>query len=133
METWKPIPDYEEFYEINDLGKIRSIDRQVWVVHGTKGGRWKPVRSRIRKTTINPKNGYEYVSLNKDGSQKLFSVHRLVLVAFLGSDDGQDAMHLDNDRTNNSLSNLRWGSRSENIQQCWDEGRRDYAGCCVPR
>ena len=34
-------------------------------------------------------------------------------------------LHKDNDGTNNALSNLKWGSKSQNVQQAWDDGLMD--------
>ena len=134
METWKPIPGWLDFYEVSDQGRVKSVDRKVAVVRPESGKIWwKPVRSRILKLVTNSKNGYVYAGLRRNGKGYPYSVHRLVLEAHVGPGLGLDAMHLDNDRTNNSLENLRWGTRSENIQQCWDEERREPAGFCLPK
>jgi hypothetical protein len=49
--------------------------------------------------------------------RKNFHVHRLVLEAFVGpSPEGEEARHLDGDRTNNDLSNLCWSTRVVNAR-----------------
>jgi len=58
---------------------------------------------------------YKYVNLRKDGSRKLIRVHRLVALAFLPAVEGKAFVdHIDRDKMNNDLSNLRWVTRSEN-------------------
>lgn len=57
------------------------------------------------------------------GSRKYLRVHRLVAEAFIPNPEGYDiVMHLDNDKSNNSASNLKWGTVSENTQQAYDDG-----------
>ena len=58
---------------------------------------------------------YKYVNLQQDKSRKLIRVHRLVALAFLPTIEGKAFVdHIDRDKLNNNLSNLRWVTRSEN-------------------
>ena len=58
---------------------------------------------------------YKYVNLRKDEQRKLIRVHRLVALAFLPAVEGKAFVdHIDRDKMNNDLSNLRWVTRSEN-------------------
>jgi len=102
-ETWKPIPDYP-LYEASDLGRIRSWNQA--------SGRSKP---RIMKTPTHPKTGYSYVCIcNKNGTRQ-FTVHRLILLAFVGPcPDGLQSCHYNGNRTDNRIDNLRWDSRKNN-------------------
>ena len=105
-ETWKPISGYEGCYEVSDLGRVRSLDRQS---HGFRAG-------RMLKQNIGVGNGYLYVTLYRKPHKRRANVHTLVLEAFAGPrPDGMEACHNDGDRTNPRLSNLRWGTHSENI------------------
>jgi hypothetical protein len=107
-ETWKPIPGYEGAYEVSDLGRVRSLARVT-----DRGRRWQG-----RLLTPCPlQNGYLIVTLWRDGRQRSPLVHRLVLLAFVGEGpEGTEVRHADGSRTNNALSNLSWGTHSEN--QC---------------
>lgn len=50
-----------------------------------------------------------------DGRQSTHKVHSLVLLTFSGpKPEACEACHQDGDPTNNCLTNLYWGSRSEN-------------------
>jgi len=95
MEALK---DYEGLYLINKEGEIYSIKRK-----GTCGG-------NIKKT-LNKKNGYYYVSLNN----KTYSLHRLLAIQYIPNPEGKPTIdHIDRNRQNNSLDNLRWATHSEN-------------------
>ena len=124
METWKPVPDFEDFYEVSDRGRVRSLERKVLVTRGDTGSSyWKPVKPRVLRPLNG--NGYPHVGLHKDGRQEKHPVHVLVCRTFIGPRPKDfDVLHLDNDKWNNHVSNLKWGTRSENIQQMWDDGRR---------
>lgn len=63
---WRPIPDYEEYYEISEFGDIKNI----------KTG-------KIRSARINKKHGYIDIDLYKDGHCCWKRVHRLVAEAFI--------------------------------------------------
>lgn len=76
---------------------------------------------------VNNVNGYVYCNYIIKETQKMkhFRVHRLVAKAFVENDDpiNKDiVMHLDNDKTNNHYSNLKWGTITENTQQAFDDG-----------
>ena len=107
IESWKDIPDYEGFYEVSNMGNVRSVDREVW------NGR----NFFIRKgKTISQTNGnYKQLHLCKEGVVKKHYVHRLVLQAFTEPiPDKPFCNHIDKDPYNNHLSNLEWVSALEN-------------------
>lgn len=119
-ETWRPIPEWEGYYEVSDHGMIRSVDRVVPRA-GTSGQR---VRGRVMKLWANDA-GYLYVMGRKRGKSKRIWVHRSVLEAFVGSrPEGLVCMHLNNDPADNRMENLRWGTQQENIIQSVSEGRQ---------
>jgi hypothetical protein len=68
-------------------------------------------------------SGHLSVVLGRDGGTR--DVHRIVLDAFVGPrPDGMECRHLDDDPTNNALSNLVWGTRSENQLDAVRNGRK---------
>src|SRR4051794_5295369 len=100
-ETWLPIPGHEGRYDVSDQGRVRSRLR----------GGGLPV-PRLLRVTVNA-SGYPQVSLFPDPSSR---VHQHVAAAFLGPRPaGLDVRHLDGNKTNNAVSNLAYGTRSENI------------------
>lgn len=60
-------------------------------------------------------NGYRRVSLQNGASRRKVLVHRLVLEAFVGPcPEGQECAHLNGNRVDNRIENLRWCGRKEN-------------------
>ncbi len=100
-ERWLPVPGYEGFYEVSDLGRVRSTPRPR-----TRGG--------ILSARSRPKY-YPHVSLWANGVRRSRNVHLLVLEAFVGPcPPGLECRHLDGDKGNPALSNLVWGTRGDN-------------------
>ena len=59
--------------------------------------------------------GYMQVSLCKDGKRKQMFVHRLIALHYIDNPENKGEVdHIDRDKTNNDISNLRWCSHSEN-------------------
>ena len=77
-----------------------------------------------KKTYVNRHNGYLYVNLNGvDGKRLTRRVHRLVAIAFIPNPDNLPVvMHIDNDKTNPDVSNLKWGTCQENTQDAFNDG-----------
>lgn len=94
-ETWKPC-HLTYLYEVSDIGRVRRTENKF-----------------IRKNAINP-HGYQYLTLPIDGKDYTSLVGRLVLYAFIGDPgDDQVAHHIDRDRSNDNIENLRWTSVAE--------------------
>lgn len=106
MENWCPVPGYEGKYEVSDKGRVRRVARR-----GVDGRRLK---SKILSARPQ-KSGHLSVCFVANGAQWNELVHRLVLIAFIGPPPvGMHALHRDGDPANNRLSNLRWGTPSDN-------------------
>lgn len=98
MEKWKDIPGWENMYAVSDHGRVKSY------------GRLK----RILKPGIS-KNGYPVVVLCRGLKTKTHTIHRLVLLAFVGPAPlGYECCHYNGVRADARLTNLRYGTRSEN-------------------
>lgn len=77
------------------------------------------------KILIPAKNhkGYYIATLCKNGKQKTFIVNRLVGFMFIPNPDKKPEInHKNGNKLDNSVSNLEWNTRSENIKHSWDNG-----------
>lgn len=120
MEIWKDIQGYEGYYQVSNLGKVRSLTREVKRLDSKKGF----YESRILKLAKDQK-GYLRVVLTKESKRKTFKVHRVVCDHFLpDSIDGKEINHLDGDKTNNALYNLEICSSSQNAIHAIKTGLR---------
>ena len=109
----KDIPGYEGMYKINECG----------VVINSKG--------HVMRTAVG-NSGYLRTTLEGNGKigRKNKSIHRLVAQTFIPNPDNLPVvMHKDNDPFNNHVSNLQWGTQSDNIQQAFNEGRKESPRC----
>lgn len=114
-ERWKDVVGFEGFYEVSNQGRVRSVDRE------DSRGRFWP--AQILAPGAQP-SGHLSVSLSRDGKRTMRKVHRLVLAAFVGPcPEGMEGLHSDDDPTNNTLPNLRWGTRGENLLDSVRNGR----------
>lgn len=123
-ETWKPAPDFEGYYEVSDMGRVRVLDR--WVNAGRDGRRFNP--GRIMKRGL-VGSGYLAVGFVVSGQKKANRlVHSLVLETFVGPrPKGMVACHIDGDRYNNRLENLRWDTQKSNLEDAHALGRRSFS------
>jgi hypothetical protein len=103
IEQWKEIPGYKGFYEISDLGRVRSYKSR-----GIGSANDARVPPRILSQHLNS-NGYVRVGL--DGKHML--VHRLVMITFVGKSK-LEVNHKNAIRTDNRLANLEYMSTKDN-------------------
>lgn len=123
-ERWLPVVGYEGYYEVSSLGRVRSIARVI--PHRRYGEmRWPGGLLKPYKTA----KGYLMVCLSRDSKSKMVLTHRLVLAAFVGPCPvGAEGCHNDGNKTNNTVTNLRWDSRSANMMDQVRHGAHHLAG-----
>lgn len=96
--NWKDIEGYEGLYQVSNLGRVHSLYRNI-ILKGSEDI-W----------------GYIKVTLYKDGSPSIKTVHRLVAQAFIPNPENKpEVNHIDEDKTNNNVSNLEWSTRKDNL------------------
>lgn len=110
-EIWKDVVEWEGFYQVSNFGRVRTVPR---VCIG-KDGREMTVRSVIKKTYIG-KRGYYAVNLQANGRHKVAYIHRLIMDAFVPNTENKPCIdHIDGNKLNNSIDNLRYATYKENI------------------
>lgn len=122
VEMWKDIKDFEDCYQISNLGRIKSKDRYVRVCGGGK----RLVKSKIIKPN-KCTNGYYEASLNKNGKRTVILLHRLVAQHFIDNPlNLPEVNHKDEDISNNCVENLEWctskynanyGTRNQRVRE----------------
>lgn len=116
-EIWKDIVGYEGFYQVSNLGRVKSVARIVIKINWQGTRSENPIPEKIRKLTSEGKYKHLYLPLWKDDKGKNFKIHRLVLQAFIGPcPKGMEGCHNDGDPENNKLDNLRWDTHKNNHQ-----------------
>lgn len=109
-EIWKDIPGYEGYYQVSNLGRVKSLSR---IVANPLGAYIS--KERILKLT-HRKDGYINTSLLKDKVAKKMFVHRLVAMAFIPNPNNYpDINHKDENPSNNCVENLEWCTEKYNL------------------
>jgi len=94
-ELWRDIPGYEDLYQASNLGRVRS-------------------HKHILKQNIN-QHGYLKLALYKEHIPKTIEVHRLIAKAFAPNPQNKPCVnHLDENKLNNTATNLEWCTVAEN-------------------
>ena len=106
-EIWAWISGYENLYQISTKARVKSFHK----------GKVKILRQGFNM------NGYSTVSLHKNRKPKTHLVHRLVAKAFIPNPENKPVVdHIDYNRTNACVVNLRWVTQEENIQASIQNG-----------
>lgn len=124
-EEWRAIAGWEGFYEVSNMGRVRSLDRVSCGVR-VKGRLMKPYPD-------NKDHPYAMLTLQSGGRKgtpgcriEFPMVHKLVLEAFVGPrPPGLEACHNDGDGMNNRLTNLRWDTHKANMADQFRHGTKN--------
>lgn len=93
---WKILKENEN-YSINEKGEIKNN-----------------ITKKILRPSINKDSGYYQIDLWKDNKSKKYTLHRLVASNFIPNLENKPTVdHIDGNRLNNDISNLRWATYSE--------------------
>jgi NUMOD4 motif-containing protein/HNH endonuclease len=126
-EEWRPVIDFDGFYSVSSLGRVRSEDRVIVMRNGVR----QPRRGMVLKTPPN-QDGYPKVSLCRDGRRKDGLVHQMVLAAFVGlrPTPKHEGCHNDGVPTNNRWDNLRWDTMANNQRDRLQHGTHTRGERC---
>lgn len=119
IEKWLPVVGHEGSYEVSNLGRVRSLDRVISI----KQPPWTRRKKGVLLKPGKKKSGHVSVVLGREFGSK--DVHVLVAEAFLGpKPDGMECLHWDDNPENNTDTNLRWGTRRQNLHDAIRTGKK---------
>lgn len=125
LEIWKDIVGYEGYYQVSNIGRVRSVER---FISYCKINRTQKYPSLILKQCLNTV-GYFQVSLSINQQRKRRVVHRLVAEAFCCNINNKPVVnHIDGDYLNNNAYNLEWCTHIENVHHAISTGLYDNYG-----
>ena len=111
MEKWKPVLNYEGFYEVSNTGFVRSLDRVYDL-----GYRKCLYKGKLMQARDNGR-GYLSVKLSKSNKARRVMLHRIIAQAFISNPFNYKTVnHKDGDKNNNTISNLEWCTQKQNVE-----------------
>jgi len=121
-EVWKDIQGYEGYYQISNLGSVKSLERKL------PHNKFKNVicnyKERIMKQN-NDTKGYPSIMLRVNNVIKTLRIHRLVAQAFIPNPENKPQInHINGIKTDYSIINLEWCNQSENNTHAYKTGLR---------
>ena len=127
LEVWKDIPDFEGYYQVSNLGNVKSLSRTILGKNDVP----TLLKEKMLKFSIST-NGYYQVILCKNSDRKIFKIHSLVAICFLNHiPNGTHNVvvdHINEIKTDNRVENLRLIGHRENVSRSIKDSTSTYVG-----
>jgi len=124
IEEWRDIPNYEGYYQVSDLGRVRRLDRTVLTING---------QERLYKRKViegNVQKGYRQTTLRCDGIGRRYTFSQLVAMAFLGHEPNGYTLvvdHINGDKLDDRVENLRLVTQRANSSTCFRPNEESFS------
>jgi hypothetical protein len=119
VEIWKDVIGYEGLYQVSNLGRVKKLPEPK---RKDKRGHIRGRDGCIRKPCM-ISGGYHGINLSKNGTQKPFKIHRLVITHFKPNPTHLPQVnHIDCNKLNNRVDNLEWCTRKQNMEHAAKHG-----------
>ena len=128
-EIWKDIQGYEGFYQISNLGNVKSLERVVDKGNGILQHRKERIMNKRESV-----DGYYVAKLNVNKKSKSIAIHILVARHFIDNPNNYpEVNHKDCNRKNNQVDNLEWCTHQQNVEHSKQLGHyKTKSGCDNP-
>ena len=126
MEIWKNIKGYEGYYQVSNLGNVKSLERKLLI----RNSFYRTVFAKLMSIHDNS-YGYNVVDLSINGKKRTIKVHKLMAIAFLNHQpkvDGLVVNHINHKRNDNRLVNLELITQRENANKKHIKSSSGYVG-----
>ena len=128
-EIWKDIQGYEGFYQISNLGNVKSLERVVDKGNGILQHRKERIMNKRESV-----DGYYIAKLNVNKKSTSIAIHILVARHFIDNPNNYpEVNHKDCNRKNNQVDNLEWCTHQQNVEYSKQLGHyKTKSGCDNP-
>lgn len=116
-ENWADIQDYEGYYQVSNMGRIKSLQRMIIDKNGSYRFFWEKILRQSKS------RGYLVVGLSIESQNKVKSVHRLVGIHHVPNPENKPEInHKKGIKIDNRATELEWMTHAENSQHAVDSG-----------
>lgn len=119
-EIWQPFPDWEGFYEISNLGKVKMLSREIL----RSDGKVQIFKEKIKKLTPNHKNKYLMVTLTDKRAKRHETkcVHRIVALVYIPNPNNLPEVNHLKTKNDITVNDLEWSTSSDNNKDAYRRG-----------